>query len=98
MTVYGTVSYMAEKLAIVTGASGGIGFHTARELAARNWRVITAARHRNDDIPGAEWWELDLADLASVRRFASRFLDGYGSARSVDQQRRGDGPAAGGDR
>ncbi|MBB4764859.1 oxidoreductase [Amorphoplanes digitatis] len=69
---------MAEKLAIVTGASGGIGFHTARELAARNWRVITAARHRNDDIPGAEWWELDLADLASVRRFASRFLDGYG--------------------
>ncbi|MEU7908562.1 oxidoreductase [Actinoplanes sp. NPDC049118] len=69
---------MTERLAIVTGASGGIGFHTARELAARNWRVIIASRHRNDGIPGATWWELDLADLASVRRFARRFLDGHG--------------------
>ncbi|MET8147194.1 oxidoreductase [Actinoplanes sp. NPDC049668] len=69
---------MTEKLAIVTGASGGIGFHTARELAARNWRVVVASRHRNDGIPGAGWWELDLADLGSVRRFAHRFLDGYG--------------------
>jgi NAD(P)-dependent dehydrogenase (short-subunit alcohol dehydrogenase family) len=70
-------------IAIVTGASGGIGYHTALQLAKDGKQVIIAARGRERGLAaaartGGTWWELDLGDLASVRRFAQRFLDAYG--------------------
>lgn len=69
--------------AIVTGASGGIGFHTALELARQGSAVVVASRERERGeaaatrIPKAVWQELDLADLASVRRFAQRFREAH---------------------
>jgi NAD(P)-dependent dehydrogenase (short-subunit alcohol dehydrogenase family) len=70
-------------IAIVTGASGGIGYHTALQLAKDGKQVILAARGRERGLAaaariGGTWWELDLGDLASVRRFAQKFLDAYG--------------------
>jgi len=72
--------------AVVTGASTGIGFATARALAARGARVVLACRDMDrgrlaaqrmtsaGTRPGVEVEVLDLADLASVRRFAGRLL------------------------
>ena len=71
---------------LVTGASGGIGYETARALTARGARVTLAARDRAKlaaaleqllaDRPGAraDIALVDLADLTSVRNFAAGFL------------------------
>jgi NAD(P)-dependent dehydrogenase (short-subunit alcohol dehydrogenase family) len=75
------------RTAIVTGASGGIGYEIARALAARGAHVLLTSRDTargrqaavliGQETPGAstEVGVLDLASQASVRRFA----DGFGS-------------------
>nr|CAB3500226.1 unnamed protein product [Digitaria exilis] len=72
-------------VAIITGASSGIGLETARVLALRGVHVVMAVRNvpagRSaregivSKIPGARVnvLELDLSSMASVRRFASEF-------------------------
>lgn len=74
------------RLAIITGANSGIGFHTARHLARAGAQVILACRNADKgeaarariaaEYPASllEVRVLDVADLESVRRFASEFL------------------------
>ncbi|MBV9535753.1 MAG: SDR family NAD(P)-dependent oxidoreductase [Solirubrobacterales bacterium] len=75
------------KLAIVTGGYSGIGLETTRALAGAGAHVVVPARRRPAaeealaGVDGVEIDELDLADLASVRAFAERFL---ASGRSVE--------------
>jgi NADP-dependent 3-hydroxy acid dehydrogenase YdfG len=63
-------------IAVVTGASSGIGAATARALAADGWRVLVGAR-RVDRIEalaariGGGSHPLDVDDAASVERFAA---------------------------
>src|SRR3954447_21285279 len=77
-----TAAEMADqtgKVAVVTGANSGIGFHAARELAAHGAKVILTVRDTEGKGADAaarmtgdvEVRKLDLADLASVRSFAS---------------------------
>jgi len=65
------------RTAIVTGAAGGLGLVTARELARAGARVVLAVRdlaagqRAAESVQGrAEVRALDLASLASVRQFA----------------------------
>jgi NAD(P)-dependent dehydrogenase (short-subunit alcohol dehydrogenase family) len=81
------------KLAYVTGANSGIGYHTALELARAGCAVILACRDRAKAaaartrilaaVPSAEidTADLDLASLASVRKAANALL---ASGRSLD--------------
>jgi NAD(P)-dependent dehydrogenase (short-subunit alcohol dehydrogenase family) len=68
------------RTAVVTGASGGLGLITARELARSGARVILAVRSvsRGEQaartLPGrTEVRQLDVASLESVRRFAEEW-------------------------
>ena len=75
------------RTALVTGANTGIGFETAKVLAARSARVLLACRNPDKaedaltriraDVPDADlsFVPLDLADLASVRAAAERILE-----------------------
>jgi NAD(P)-dependent dehydrogenase (short-subunit alcohol dehydrogenase family) len=73
---------------LVTGGNSGLGYQTVLQLARKGARVQLAARDRGRgtaalerlaaEAPGShpELAELDLADLASVERFAAGFLAG----------------------
>lgn len=70
------------KIIIVTGSNTGIGFHVARDLAARGGRIILACRNEKRGLAAREkiitetnntdivYKHLNLSSLTSVRKFA----------------------------
>ena len=79
------------KLAVVTGATSGIGLETARGLARAGFDLALACRNAEKasvtraaisaESPGAavEALQLDLASLASIRSFAAGLSERHGS-------------------
>jgi NAD(P)-dependent dehydrogenase (short-subunit alcohol dehydrogenase family) len=89
-----TVPDQSGRTVLVTGGTSGLGLASATALAGAGARVLLTARdpergkaalervHR-DGGPSAELVELDLADLASVRRAAADVRDRTGDALHV---------------
>lgn len=80
---------MTRRVAVVTGASSGIGAATAQALGARGWTVVLVARRRAalDRVAGcvqtaggrAVVEALDAADAAAVAAMAGRVVDQHGT-------------------
>jgi NAD(P)-dependent dehydrogenase (short-subunit alcohol dehydrogenase family) len=80
------------RLAVVTGATSGIGFHTAKELARKGATVIMPARDMRKakeaagrieaEVPKAQLYlvKLDLSEFDSVREFGEHLRQHYGKA------------------
>lgn len=66
------------RVALVTGASSGIGAAVAQALVERGYRVIGTSRNPasiSDRIPGVEYLPLDLTDEASIEACAAQAGD-----------------------
>ncbi len=73
---------MENRVALITGASDGVGEQAARALAARGWTVGVIGRteskvHRVADALGMPAYVADFADLKAVRELALRLRDDF---------------------
>jgi NAD(P)-dependent dehydrogenase (short-subunit alcohol dehydrogenase family) len=74
---------MSERLAVVTGATSGIGYETCRLLAQAGWRLLcvardakrgeaAVARFRSDGSPQVEFFACDLASVYQTAQLGAR--------------------------
>ena len=62
-----------QKTVWVTGASSGLGLHTAAALKEDGWLVIAGARSFEDgEQDGIHRLNLDVTDEESIRRFCEK--------------------------
>ncbi|MGH8080468.1 MAG: SDR family oxidoreductase [Lysobacter sp.] len=85
------ISHQPGRRVVITGATGGIGFHTALALAGAEFDVILTGRNADKGASAlsrirevhpqarVRYEDLDLASLRSVERFVARYSEQHDS-------------------
>lgn len=80
-----------QKIVLITGATAGIGLHTALQLSEKNFKVVLTARSKDkaeqairfikNMVPQADldYFIVDLSSQAQIRQFATSFKQKYAS-------------------
>ena len=76
------------KVVLITGASSGIGLHTAKLFQAKNWKVAATMRTPENagdlkNIVDVEILRLDVTDIESIRSAVAATLDKFGRIDAV---------------
>jgi len=66
-----------EKIALITGASRGIGKSLAEELLNRNYKVIGTSRNQESQVDGITMVQLDLSSLDSIKTAKQAIISQY---------------------
>lgn len=79
---------LMEKVVLVTGASSGIGLHTAKLFQTKNWKVAATMREpaksvELQNIVDVECVRLDVTDADSVRSALAETIDRFGHIDAV---------------
>ncbi len=69
---------MTDKIALITGASAGIGRHIADTLVDKGYRVYGTSRSERPDRDGVMMRQLEVSDQASVDRCVSAIIEKEG--------------------
>ncbi len=77
-----------EKVVLVTGASSGIGLHTAKLFQTKNWKVAATMRRPEEaeelqKIVDVECIRLDVTDSASVHSAVAEAIEKFGRLDAV---------------
>lgn len=72
-----------DKVILITGASSGIGLHTAKLFQSKNWKVAATMRTPEkaidlQKIVDVECFRLDVTDVESIRTAIAGTLDKFG--------------------
>ena len=76
------------KVVLITGASSGIGLHTAKLFQAKNWKVAATMRTPENagdlkNIVDIECLRLDVTDVDSIKSAVAATLDKFGRIDAV---------------
>ncbi|MEK7855158.1 MAG: SDR family oxidoreductase, partial [Acidobacteriota bacterium] len=77
-----------ERVVLITGASSGIGLHTAKLFQTKNWKVAATMRKPEDvvelqKIVDLECFRMDVTDVDSVRSAIAGTLEKFGRIDAV---------------
>jgi NAD(P)-dependent dehydrogenase (short-subunit alcohol dehydrogenase family) len=76
-------SQSSKKVALVTGASSGIGRSTVKEFAKHGWQVVATMRSPEQEtelgtLPGVQIQRLDVTDRNSIQSVIDQITDQFG--------------------
>src|SRR5258708_7674729 len=76
------------KVVLITGASSGIGLHTAKLFQAKDWKVAATMRRPENaaelqKIVDLECFRLDVTDISSIKSAIAATLDKFGRIDAV---------------
>jgi NADP-dependent 3-hydroxy acid dehydrogenase YdfG len=77
-----------DKVVLITGASSGIGLHTAKLFQTKNWKVAATMRHPEKaeelkKIVDIECFALDVTDPASITAAVAAAIEKFGRIDAV---------------
>src|SRR4051812_13029915 len=74
-----------KKIALITGANRGLGFETARQLAAKDVKILLAARTKEKAVEAAKTLQAEGLDVEAVQLDVTKDTDITELSKHIEQ-------------